>query len=490
MKVREWLCRLPGLLFLSLCGIGLAASCDDYNSWTTSPSAQLMFSADSVAFDTVITNRGSATQTLIVHNRNDRGLRIRSVALAGGATSHFRVNVDGQYLCDGAGEDFEVRRKDSIYVRVEVTLPELDSDDIHHYEDALLFTLESGITQKVILTADGMDVIVLRGETLTGDCTLEARRPYLIYDSLVVAPGATLTLPAGTTLMFHDKTSLLVHGTLKANGTQERPVTFRGDRTDRMFPYLPYDNTPNRWGGIRFYGDSRDNELVQCDIHSGDYGIICDRTEVTDDTDPLLLLHNSVVHNIGGPGLMLTHCRTQVTGTQISNTLGTTVHIIGGAHTFVHCTIAQFYPFNADRGDALFLTDKQGDTPQPIRWAYFLNCVITGYADDVIMGDISEDEQNPCDYLFSNCLLRTVSSEDAERFVNICYDNSEDLEITGKEHFVLFDAENFLYDFTPKPESAIRGLGLMEYAVPFPLDRHGVSRLADGAPDAGAYEGQ
>lgn len=473
------------------CLLLLCASCDDYDKWTTSPTALLTMSEDTVAFDTLITGRGSATKTLIASNTGDRGLRISRVALGKGSASPFRVNVDGQYLYNGVGEDFEVRCKDSIYVRIEVTLPEGDSDEIEDFQDELLFTLESGTRQRVVLTAQGMDVVILRGEIITENRTLDAHRPYVIYDSLVVAPGATLTLPEGCTLMFHDETSLLVHGTLVANGTLARPVTFRGDRTDRMFPYLPYDNTPNRWGGIHFFADSRDNELTQCDIHSGDYGIVCDSTEVREDTYPLLLMENCVVHNIGGPGLTFIHCRTQVTGTQISNTLGHCVQISGGAHTFIHCTIAQFYPLSADRGDALNIGDMEGtDNFRPLLWAYFLNCAITGYADDVVMGNFSGNTLPDIDFLFQNCLLRTVNSDADQRFQAITYDNPDSLEVSGKDHFVLFDTENFLYDFAPDSLSSIRGMAEPEYSRIFPIDRRGVSRLADGQPDAGAYEGQ
>ena len=487
MTFRNIVYRL--LIILLPFGGGLVgASCDDYDSWTTLPTAQLTLSEDTVAFDTIITEQGSTTKTLIAHNYNDKGLRISRVELAQGAASHFRINVDGQYLSGGVGEDFEVRRKDSIYVRIEVLLPDGDSDAIRDFEDQLIFTLESGVQQKVVLTASGLDVIILRGETINADRTLDAKRPYVIYDSLVVAPGATLTLPEGCILMFHDQTSLLVHGTLKANGTLAKPVTLRGDRTDRMFPYLPYDNTPNRWGGIHFFADSKNNELTQCDIHSGDYGIICDSTALTEDTYPLLLMEDCVVHNIGGPGLVFTHCRTQVTGTQISNTLGRCVDIEGGAHTFIHCTIAQFYPLSASRGDALYLADMEGESIyRPLLWSHFINCVITGYADDVIMGNLAETTFADVDFAFQNSLLRTVVSDD-RRFQNVKYDLPDSLDISGKDHFRLFDTYNFLYDFTPDSLSAIRGLADPEFSKLFPVDRCGVSRLADGQPDAGAYE--
>ena len=76
-----------------------------------------------------------------------------------------------------------------------------------------------------------------------------------------------------------------------------------------------------------------------------------------------------------------------------------------------------------------------------------------------------------------------------KHFRNIRYDLPDSLDVCGKDHFRLFDTYNFLYDFEPDSLSAIRSLGDPEYAKLFPIDRRGVSRLADSAPDAGAYEG-
>ncbi len=477
------------LFLISVC------ACDDYDTWTTSPSALLTLSEDTIAFDTLITDEGSTTKTLIASNKGDKGLRIRRVALGQGKESLFHVNVDGQYLYNGVGEDFEVRRKDSIYVRIEVRLPISDSDSIHAYQDELQFTLESGATQKVLLTASGMDVVILRGEVITTDRTLDATRPYQVFDSLVVAQGATLTLPEGCTLMFHDGTSLLVHGSLKAMGTLERPVILRGDRVDKMFPYLPYDNTPNRWGGLHFFGESRDNYLRQCDIHSGDYGIICDSTDVSEGAQPVLTMEDCIVHNIGGPGMQLWNTMTQVVGTQISNTLGNTVDILGGDHLFVHCTIAQYYPLSADRGAALQVNDaitidasKEIYEYHHLQRAHFLNCVITGYADDVFFGLFTPNTREEANFLFRNCLMRTPYDDDY-RFQQVTFDNPDSLEVSGEKHFRLLDTYNFIYDFAPDSLSVIRGMADAEVARLYPVDRRGVNRLADGKPDAGAYEG-
>ncbi len=490
--MKKFLCVLiPALLTL--------ASCSDLENWTTSSSATLRFSSDTVAFDTVITGVASATQTLVAYNGASDGVRITQVSLGQGASSPFYVNVDGQYLYEGTGEDFEVRGKDSMYMRLFVNLPVTDSDEIEDVEDELIFTLESGVVQRVKLTSSGINVNVLEGETISSDQTLTTNRPYQIFDSLVVEPGVTLTLPAGCTLMFHDGAELVVHGTLLARGTVEEPVTLRGDRTDRMFSYLPYDNTPNRWGGVHFTSSSTGNVLTQVDLHSSDYGMQVDSCDYESLSAPVLTLENSVVHNIGGPGLTLQHTSAFVVGSQISNTLGDCVAVTGGDVQMVHCTVAQFYPFSANRGDAVYLQNVwDGGKPSLARF-HMLNSVVTGYAEDVIMGYGLEDGEDGAqvDYLFQNSLLRTVYSQDTIRFKNVLYDQDTQsggltytLDVVAADHFTTFDTYAFIYDFAPDSLSAIRGLADPTIAAQYATDRRGNSRLADGAPDAGAYEGQ
>lgn len=467
------------------------ASCNDYDKWTVDPNARLVFSEDTVVFDTIITIQSSPTRQLLVWNNNKEGVRINHVQLAKADESRFRVNVDGQFLYGGVGKDFEVRGKDSIFVKVEVMLPENSVEPNPHYEDDLTFMLESGLTQSVHLVADGLDVYVLKGKTLTEDTTFTADRPLWIRDSLVVSEGVTLTIQPGTRLMFHDGVDLIVRGTLQAKGTLEQPIVFRGDRLDHLFPYLPYDNTTNRWGGIHFTETSSDNLMEQCDVHSGSYGIRCDSALYLDIDKPILKLYNSVVHNVGGHGLDLFNTNIDVIGCQISNTLGHTIRQVGGACLFVHCTIAQFYPFSADRGDALFLTNRMGeDDVYPFYMSYFINTVITGIGEDVITGDMAEisgGEQLP--YLFRNCLLRTVYTDDEDRFVNIIYDDSKVLDPSASKLFAKYDDINFLYDFAPVETSSIRGMADIDFTNRFsPVDRRGTSRLQESGPDIGAYQ--
>ena len=231
-------------------------SCSESVSYSTSTSDKIAFSEDTVRFDTLISTIGSATKTMSVYNRNKDALRITHVQLGKGLSSPFRVNVDGQYLYGGVGEDFEIRKNDSIVVRIEVTPPQVGSDEILTFSDVLTFRLESGIVQNVVLTAGSIDAYIIHGLVIDCDSILFADKPYVIYDSLVVHPATKLTLLPGTRLLFHDGASMEVYGSVDAEGTLDKPVIFRGDRMDHMFDYLLYDNTPNRWEGINLHRGS------------------------------------------------------------------------------------------------------------------------------------------------------------------------------------------------------------------------------------------
>ena len=494
LKVKSERIRPSFSHFLIFSFFILAVACSDYESFSDNSGFRLSFSADTIAFDTLVSTIPSSTKTLYVYNNNGDGMRISTIQLEGGANSHFRVNVDGRFLAEGIWNDFEVLRKDSLVVRIEMTPPEAGNNEPLYFTDKLHFRLENGATQTVVLTGGSVDAYIQKGGLIIErDTTLLTDKPYVIYDSLVVKPGAELTLTEGTTLMFHDKAALHVYGKLLVRGSIEKPVVLRGDRMDHMFDYLLYDNTPSRWEGIIIHRGSYGSELFQCDLHSSCFGIICEDTEQEkpDATKPSVTLDCCILHNIGGDGLQLNNCVSNVTNTQISNTLGHTVSINGGVHTFVYCTLAQFYPFSANRGDGLHLASSaDGSDYGLLRKAHFINCVITGYGPDVIMGEnVPEDASI---YLFHHCFLNTPDVGDEEHFVKCIFDQdkkkNEEEKLVRQDNFVLFDSENFIYDFTPQAESLIRSLADPAYKGIPTFDRKGVIRLADEGPDAGCYE--
>ncbi len=466
------------LLILSV----FVAACSDDADFSSDAGLHLQFSSDTVNFETLFTEAPSSTASFLIYNRNSSSLRINRVELGGGNLSPFRVNVDGQY--GNNISDVEVRKGDSIFVFVDVNLDRNNSDTPFLVRDSLVFTLESGIRQQVQLLACGRDVVVLRSPTFAGDTAL-IDGAYIIYDSLVVTEGVTLTLPAGCELYFHSKAWMKIDGTLLACGTKERPVLFRGDRTDNMFDYLPYDRVPGQWGGIYFGATSNGNVLDWCDIHSAGYGIYM---EQGDTTLQRLIVTNSMMYNFSNNAFETNCARVDVSNSLIANAGGNCVKIVGGSARFVHCTIANFYVWQ-QRDVALALHNTFEGAAAPLREALFANCIITGSRNDEIMGylsDFNDTIVGGANYRFVSSLLNTKATDEDENFVNIVWDDKNNSPF-GKEHFCLIDNSIYKYDFHIDSLSTARGIASKEYSSLFPLGLSGVQRPAENA-DAGCYQ--
>lgn len=477
--MKEFMMKRLLILFLTISA--LLASCSEEADFSSNPQYTLEFSSDTVSFDTLFTAVKSPTATFVVRNRNSKSLRINSVQLASGGESGFSVLVDGQW--GSLMQGLEVRAKDSIFVLASVSLQRNGNNGLHTVRDTLLFGLESGIQQHVILEACGRDAVFMRGVTLDSD-TLLASGHYIIYDSLVVSPAATLDIAPGTNLYFHDKAFMRIDGRLNACGTAEAPVLFRGDRTDNMFSYLPYDRIPGQWEGIVISSTSNNNVLRHCDIHSANFGI---RVERGDTVEERLFLESSKVQNFHGNALELSMARATVVNSLLANAQGNCVKVSGGYVQFVHCTIANFYVWKL-RDVALALHNSIEGEPAPLESALFANCIIEGSKEDEVMGyytSFGDTLDCSFNYRFENSLINTPDVQDT-CFVNVVYDRPEN-EFFGALNFMAVDHDIFFYDFHLTPESAARGIASEEYYEMAPLDIDGKERPAANI-DAGCYQ--
>lgn len=464
------------LFYLFIIGIAcllLLPACEE-EEFSTNPEHTLTFSNDTLRMDTVITEIATSTYTLKVYNQHKQPLLISSITLANGA-SGFRINVDGQ-----KGKhftDIEIQGKDSLYIFVEATFRPQDSDEPLLQKDSIVF-VTNGTRQDIKLIAYGQDGLTLRQKEITQDTLFNSRRPIIIYDSLTVKEGARLTLAAGTRLYFHGKAGLKVHGQLVAEGTLSAPVTLRGDRTDRLFPYLPYDRLPGQWGGVRIYTSSYENQLTYVDIHGASYGIRCDSSAI--DRKKLTMLH-SVIHQVSGDALSLTACQATVANSELSNAGGSCVNLVGGDYEFTHCTLANYFNWSMRKGVALTIKNEQYKTLYPITMAAFRNCLIAGSSNDEISGESSDDDAIPFNYYFSHSLINSVE-EINDKIINVIWKKDD--------FFQLMDKQEQRYDFRLDKSSKAINIGKPEDAQNYPLDRWGMPRLSDEAPDAGCYEWQ
>ena len=454
------------LLPLLLLG-SLIAACSDDDTFSTDRSNRLTFSTDTVKMDTVFSTVGSSTYTFWVFNKNANGVRIRTARLERGNQSGFRVNVDGVYL-NPVATDFELREGDSLRVFVEVTTHENLAADPQLVEDNLLFTLESGVEQRINLRTYSWDAQKIESLQVAGDMTIVSDRPVVVYGTgIEVAKTATLTIK-NTTLYFHGNAGIHVEGQLIAENS-----LFRGDRLDHMFSYLPYDRVSGQWKGISVAVKAPGCTLTDCEIHSAYTGLSCDSTTVT--------LTNTVIHNCRGFGLYAHDSEVSVTNCQMSNTLNDCLTLLGGTAKVDQTTLAQFYPFDSNRGYVLNFSNVN-----PLKRLRVTNSLLTGYADDVLLGSKDSTLNNVFNYSFDHCLVRTPKPETADSvyLTNIIYENVKDTAKGAEKHFVRIDTDKLRYDF--RLDSTSKAINAASAETSFPTDRDG--KMRDERPDIGAYE--
>lgn len=457
------------LSVIALLGV-VAASCinDDI---TTSSTARLAFSVDTLSLDTVFTETGTPTARLIVFNRNKSGVNISSIKFRNPDTP-FRLNVDG--VSGSSFENVEIRGGDSIYIFVACTLPAGQGSEPKLTEDALEFQL-NGNTQSVTVEAWGQNVTRLRNVVVEQDMTLTAQQPYVVFDSLTVAPGATLKILPGARLLFHDKAKLVVNGRLEAVGTPGNIIQMRGDRTGDILTNVSYDLMSGQWNGIRISAESFDNLIEYVDMRSTSSGLSVDSCSNTDRLK--LLIRNSWLHNSKTHVFKSTGTKIEAVGVCFSDAAQSVVSLRGGDINFSQCTIANYYLFSAVTEPLLCLyhclPDDANNSSLPLMKASFDNCIIYGLGSDINTDDLTGSE-----VFLRYVLLKSEGTDDAN-FQNCLW---------GKDPLFYTERENYLFNYRLRPESPAIGAGNPAFAEGLALtDYYGLNRLSAGNPALGAF---
>lgn len=424
------------------------------DSFDTSPSAQPSFGVDELDMGMQFTENPSPTSQLIIYNRNSKIINLESVRMRSG--QYFRLNVDGQ-----SGREFrnvEIRPNDSIYVFIEATLPVVDTAEPQVISDDLEVTT-NGVVKLLPVKALAQNVERHRRETITADVTFTAELPHVVFDTLTVARGVTLTLEPGASLLFHDKAALIVEGTLRSEGTAERPIVMRGDRTGNVVADISYDVMSNQWAGVKFARESRGNRLAYTEIMNTNLGVEVDSLAE-------LSLVNSRLYNSGATQLSVRGgAQVSALGCEISNAASALLLLEGGKYTFDRCTIANWYLFKwPDMAIVEFVTPEETS-------AGFSNCIIYGRGASV--GDYGEVEA--ADIWFRRCMFKEKGEDDA-RFLQCLWEADPMLDYSLTE---------YTFDYLPMPGSPALEAALAGFdsdALP-PADRHGRLR----ALTLGAY---
>lgn len=454
-------------------------SCTDDWKFSTDSGYVLGFSVDTVRFDTVFTGVASASAEFRIYNRNDVGLRFDAL-MGSGAASPFRMNLDGEGGAVISG--LEIPAGDSLFCYVSVNITPDDRTGVFSAFDSIRFVLESGVVQWVSLSAHGQNAVRLKGRRIEADETLTSQLPYIIYDSLYVADGATLTLSPGTRLYFHKDARLDVAGRLIALGSRDSVILMRGDRLDNMLEDIQYDMLAGQWGGIRLRSQSYSNRLEWCDIHGGSWGILADSADAG---QLKLSVVSSIIHNVDINCIETTGCRIEVANSQITNAGVTCVDITGGWSEFTFCTIAGFSIWNMG-SQAVLLSDSRDGWSVPLLGAQFRNCIITGRHETEFVTLLADSVKQTAPYSVSNSLLMVSDTVDT-RYSNVVFDN-RDSEIFGPYNFIDMSYRGYRSVFALDSLSPARGIA-DTLSVIWSTDLAGVPRPPSGA-DAGCFQYQ
>ncbi len=455
---------------ISILMASFAGGCisDDF---TDSPSDLLTFSTDTLRFDTVFTDLGTPTARLKVFNRASKAVNISSIRMRND-DGVFSMNVDG--VSGKSFHDVEIRANDSIFVFVECFI-DANGDPKPFKIEGMMDFVTNGVTQTVTLEAYGQNVRRLRGFTVDQDMTFTDEMPYVVFDTLRVAEGATLTLQPGTRLLFHDGGMLQVDGKLNAVGEIGKTISLRGDRLDNVLPDTGYEILAGQWQGVRFGAASFGNRMEFVEMQSTVSGVVVDSCGVIDRNK--LTLVNSWLHNSQEHVLRSSHSNVDAYGCCFSDAGEAVVSLTGGVHDFVQCTLANYYLFAISPESILTLShlsrkDSSG-VWNPLMQAQFKNCIIYGITSPLTPGDLEETG------VYMRNVLLGVGGSDDDHFISCVWDEDPMFET---------QRDKYIFDYRLKEDSPVLHSGNPDFVTPLCLfDMNGINRLESGAPALGAY---
>lgn len=461
--------------------------------FSTNPNDKLMFSTDTVQFDTIFTGKGCATQVFTIKNSNPtKSVLIDKIFLAGGSNSVYRLNIDGFPVNNI--EKYELAGGDSIFIFVEATINPSENNLVE--EDSVVFIL-NGNVQNVKLVAFGQNVTLLNGKYITNDTCWTEAKPVLIYNSTLVEENVTLSISQGAKIYFHRGSSLFVKGSIKVHGDKDNRVLFTGDRLESYYSELAgqwgaflednNNNTTGIFGGIHLLAGSKNSEIYFADIKNSIIGLQVDSCVTPG--NPTVKLKSTNIENSKIIGLYALGATIEAENCVFSNSGQYNVAcLIGGNYRFLHCTLANYWVGNRQTPQLILnnyynYRDANGvvqTSYRDLKDAYFGNCIIYGSRDNELALDF--DNRSLSNFRFDNCLIKQKKYEDLEGtdfFINNIWNESPKFKEITKP-----------FNYELDTLSPAKDAGKLNISQQVPTDQLGNSRLIDNKPDLGAFERQ
>jgi len=445
------------------------SSCERISSHTDS---KLLFSEDTIYFDTVFSSIGSVTKELRIINPGKQDLTVDHIYLSGGNFSQFRLNIDGEPVY----EKFNVRIEsgDSIFIFVDVFVNPGNSNSPIEVDDSIIFSIGEKI-QKVPLLAWGQDIHLIKSKTIKSE-TWQKGKPYVIYDKVLVDTLETLTIEEGARIFFHRNASLVIAGSIVVKGSVESPVLFAGDRLEKMF-----EDIPGQWKGILILNSAKANNVSHSIIRNAIYGIQLGEAVFSTEV-PVLKLFSSEISHSTISGLSAINGNVEAANCIFMHCGNYCIYLeAGGEYNFTNCTLFNRWEYGLRLYPALLATEK------PEKPEVRVSQLHVSFNNSVIYGD-NQSELNIIplnkiftgNYYFDHCLLKydTIGASfwDEDEFPGV---------LINKNPLFINPAT---WDLRPDTLSPLINHGSPEFSAMYPIDIRGVSRTLYGNPDIGAFE--
>lgn len=310
---------------------------------TDNPASRLVFSCDTLTFDTVFTSIGSSTQRVMLRNPNANAIRIDRVMQDN--RNEFSINIDGENDLNALSGKV-IRGGDSIYIFVRVYVNPSAHTEALRVEDNLRI-VANGTERVLHLEAYGQNIHLIHTDSLftsLRNYTFTSDLPYLIYDTVVLT--GTTHIQSGARLYFHKGASLQVNGSIHAEGTETQPIILLGDRRDYLFENVPYSYAAGQWTGVIIVEPEelympRQYRFAYTHIISAEYGLFA--LSYAQQPKSQLTLDHCRIHNHSAFGLVAQNIHSDVYYSEISNAASYLVYLAGAKHTWDHNTVANFF---------------------------------------------------------------------------------------------------------------------------------------------------
>ncbi|TXC76944.1 hypothetical protein [Luteibaculum oceani] len=469
------------LYFLFILLIIIAFSACKKEKFTANLS-DLSFSIDTLFFDTVFTEIGTATRNFKVYNRGNKTIEITSVALENN-NSVFRINADG--TPGPVNKIIEIGGGDSIFVFVEANIDPNGVNSPLIVEDKLVFSTSTE-SKKLPIVAWGQDAHYIRPNTiiqglpplhiLPENTTWTNEKPIVIYGYAVVDSLNSLTIQAGTQIHFHAGGGLWIYngGNINANGTLEEPIVFQGDRLESF-----YDELPGQWDRIIINESDKDHVLKNCVIKNAFIGLQIETLQFPYNLEAptssnQITLENIVLKNHSLSGILARNYRIKAGNVAIYNCGQQAAAFLGGGeYQLSHFTIANYWAETVRNQPSLYISNAYQDILGRVQVrnmenSYMENSIVTGFEDTEI--GIEKFEEGNLNFLLRHNQIDAEEEISKLPTQNIIYDNPVLEGDVSK-------------GFKPTANSPVLGAGIPSN---YPNDITG--KLRPNNPDLGVFE--